>query len=281
MASGWAGLRCLPAPQRPGAAGYCRTGSGAAGCCRSFCGTGTGAARGCCPGSGVSGGCRVATGWAGQRCLPTPQRSGAAGCCRAGSGAAGCCASFCGAGTGAARGCCPGSGVSGTGTGSGTGWFCPPPGAAQPPPLPPWAGRAGAGARQCDTGRQGSAWGGPSGAPRATQECGSPSAAPRGGALEPGLQSAGAVIRKGGRPTPHSRTCICGRGCRSAQPAIWAGSLLGGSHIGWRPRSFRRAAIRWGGRGGVRALYICIQLYIDELSPANPLNPSIALASRT
>ena len=36
-----------------------------------------------------------------------------------------------------------------------------------------------------------------------------------------------------------------------------------------------------GGRGGVRALYICIQLYIDELSPANPLIPSIALASRT
>ena len=36
-----------------------------------------------------------------------------------------------------------------------------------------------------------------------------------------------------------------------------------------------------GGAGGVRALYICIQLYIDELSPANPLIPSIALASRT
>ena len=36
-----------------------------------------------------------------------------------------------------------------------------------------------------------------------------------------------------------------------------------------------------GGAGGVRALCICIQLYIDELSPANPLNPSIALASRT
>ena len=53
------------------------------------------------------------------------------------------------------------------------------------------------------------------------------------------------------------------------------------SHIGRRPRSFRRAAIRWGGWGGVRALYICIQLYIDELSPANPPIPSIALASRT
>ena len=36
-----------------------------------------------------------------------------------------------------------------------------------------------------------------------------------------------------------------------------------------------------GVAGGVRALYICIQLYIDELSPANPLIPSIALASRT
>ena len=36
-----------------------------------------------------------------------------------------------------------------------------------------------------------------------------------------------------------------------------------------------------GGAGGVRALYICIQLYIDQLSPADPLIPSIALASRT
>ena len=36
-----------------------------------------------------------------------------------------------------------------------------------------------------------------------------------------------------------------------------------------------------GGAGGVRALYICIQLYIDELSPANLLIPSIALVSRT
>ena len=36
-----------------------------------------------------------------------------------------------------------------------------------------------------------------------------------------------------------------------------------------------------GGAGGVRALYICIQLYIDELSPAHPVIPSSALASRT
>ena len=74
---------------------------------------------------------------------------------------------------------------------------------------------------------------------------------PRGG----GLLSLGftrQVQSSGGgeRPTPHSRTCICGRGWGSAQPAIWAGTLLRGSHIGRRPRSFRRAAIRWGGRGG-------------------------------
>ena len=71
-----------------------------------------------------------------------------------------------------------------------------------------------------------------------------------GGALEPGLHPASAVIGRGGRPTPHSRTCICRRGWGSAQPEIWAGTLLGGSHIGRRPRCFRRAAIRWGGRGG-------------------------------
>ena len=125
-------------------------------------------------------------------------------------------------------------------------------GAAPPPPLPPWAGRAGTGTQQCDKGWQGSKWGRPSAAPLAAQGRGSPYAGPRGGggggALEPGLHSAGAAIRRGGRPTPHSRTCRRGRG--SAQPEIWAGSLLGGSHIGWRPRSFRRAAIRWGGQGG-------------------------------
>ena len=239
--------------QRSEAAGCCRAGSGAAGCCRAICGVSTGAARGCCPGSGVSGGCRVASGWAGQRCLPTPQRSGAAGCCRAGSGAAGCCRFFCGAGTGAARGCCPGSGVSGTGPGSGTGQFRSPPrrGAA---PLPPSVGgqggcrsaavrHGGAGQRVGQTVR---------GAPRSAgmrQPVCRP-AGGGGGLLSLGftrqVQSSGG----GGRPTPRGRTCICGRGWGSAQPKIWAGTLLRGSHIGRRPRSFRRAAIRWGGRGG-------------------------------
>ena len=243
MASGWAGPRCLPTPQRSeaagccrarsGAAGCCRAGSGAAGCCRAICGASTGAARGRCPGSGVSGGCSVASGWAEQRCLPMPQRSGAAGCCGAGSGAAGCCGFFCGAGTGATRGCCPGSGVSGTGPGSGTGRFRSPPGAPQPPPppLPPWASRAGAEAWQCDTGGGG-------GAARGADRQGCPAQRkdaaarlpPRGaGALEPGLHSASAVIGRGGRSTPRSRTCICGRGWGSAQPEIWAGMLLRGS----------------------------------------------------
>ena len=100
-----------------------------------------------------------------------------------------------------------------------------------------------------------------------------------GGGFKPGLHSAGAAIGRGGRPTPHSSTCRRGQG--SAQPEIWAGSLLGGSHVGWGPRSLRRAAIRWGGgAGGVRVLYICIQLYTDELSPTNPLIPSITLAPR-
>ena len=122
----------------------------------------------------------------------------------------------------------------------------PPP----PPPLPPWAGRAGTGARQCDKGGQGSTWGRPSAAPLTAQGRGSPSVGPGGGG---GLLSLGFTRRVqssggGGRPTAHSRTC--GRGWGSAQPEIWAGSLLGGSHIGWRPRFFRRAAIRWGGRGG-------------------------------
>ena len=178
-----------------------------------------------------------------------------------------------------------GQGCQGQGQGQGQGGFPHPPGTAQPPPpLPPWAGRAGTGARQCGTRGQGSAWGRPTAAPLAAQGCSSPSADPRGGGG--GLLSLGftrQVQSSGGgrgRPTHYSRTCTCGRGWGSAQPEIWAGSLLGGSHIGWRPRSFRRAAIRWGGRG-VRALYICVRMYIDELSPANPLIPSIALASRT
>ena len=93
-----------------------------------------------------------------------------------------------------------------------------------------------------------------SGAPRNTGAAARlPTRAGGGGALEPRLHSASAVIGRGGRPTLHSRTCTCGRGWGSAQPETWAGSLLGGSHIGWRPRFFRRAAIRWGA-GGVRAL---------------------------
>ena len=65
----------------------------------------------------------------------------------------------------------------------------------------------------------------------------------------------------GGRPTLHSRTCCYGLGRGSAQPEIWARSLLGGSHIGWRPRSFCRAAMRSGGRGGKGlniSVYSCI-----------------------
>ena len=158
-----------------------------------------------------------------------------------------------------------GSGVSGTGPGSGTRWFSSPlrHGAA-PPPLPPWAGRAGTGARQCGTRGQGSAWGRPTAAPLAAQGCSSPSADLRGGG---GLLSLGftrQVQSSGGgrgRPTHHSRTCTCGRRWGSAQPEIWAGSLLGGSHIGWRPRSFRRAAIRWGGRGGKGLSYLCTAVY--------------------
>ena len=82
-----------------------------------------------------------------------------------------------------------------------------------------------------------------------------------GGALEPWLHSASAVIGRGGRPTPHSRTCTCGRGWGSAQPEVWAGSLLRGSHIGRRPGSFRRAAIRWGGGGGKGLIYLYTAVY--------------------
>ena len=110
-------------------------------------------------------------------------------------------------------------------------------------------------------GGQGSAWGSPSGAPLAAQGCGSPFAAPRGGALEPWLHSASAVIGRGGRPTPRSRTCTCGRGWGSAQPEVWAGPLLRGSRIGRRPGSFRRAAIRWGGGGGKGLIYLYTAVY--------------------
>ena len=105
-----------------------------------------------------------------------------------------------------------GQGCQGQGQGRGQGGPAPPPARRSPPPLPSWGGSTGAGARQCDSGGQGSAWGRPSGAPLAAQGCGSPFAAPRGGALEPWLHSASAVIGRGGRPTPHSRTCTCGRG---------------------------------------------------------------------
>ena len=125
-------------------------------------------------------------------------------------------------------------------------------GAAQPPPPPPSVG--GQGGHRCAAMRQGGAeqqlGQTVSGAPRSTR------ARQPGGLLSLGftrqVQPSG-----GGRPTPHSRTC--GRGRGSTKPEIWAGSLLGGSHVGWRPRSFRRAMIRWGA-WGVRAFYICIYI---------------------
>ena len=169
---------------------------------------------------------------------------------------------ICGAGTGAARGCCSGSGVSGTGPGSGTGWSRPPPPARRTPP-PPFVGgqhrrRSAAvrlgGARQ----RVGQTV---RGAPRSAGVRQPVCRPAGGGALEPWLHSASAVIGRGGRPTPHSRTCTCGRGWGSAQPEVWAGSLLRGSHIGRRPGSFRRAAIRWGGGGGKGLIYLYTAVY--------------------
>ena len=81
-------------------------------------------------------------------------------------------------------------------------------------------------------GGHGSAWGsGAPGSTRVLQLCRPPAGG--GGALESGLHSASAIIGRGGRQTNHSHTCTCGRGWGSAQPEIWAGSLLGGSHIGF------------------------------------------------
>ena len=155
-----------------------------------------------------------------------------------------------------------------------------PPVRRSPPPPPSLRGRAGQPQVRSNATRGGRAASGADRQRRPSQHRGVAARMPaRGG----GLLSLGLTrqVQPSGHPTPHSRTCRRGRG--SAQPEIWAGSLLGGSHEGGRPRSFRRAAIHLGGgAGGVRALYICIQqLYIDELSPANPLIPSIALASRT
>ena len=203
------------------------------------------------PGSRAVGGCRAASSWAGSRCLPTPQRAGAAGCCRAGSRAAACCRACCVAGRGGSqrlllwvRGARDRARVRDRVVP-----LSPRRGAAPPPPSVGGQDRhrsaamrhGGAGQRVGQTVR---------GAPRSAGMR-QPVCRPAGGG---GLLSLGFTRQVqssggGGRPTPHSRTCTCGRGWRSAQPEIWAGSLLGGSHIGWRPRSFRRAAIRWGAGG--------------------------------
>ena len=101
-----------------------------------------------------------------------------------------------------------------------------------------------------------------SGAPRSTgarQPVSRPAGGGGGGLLSLGFTRQVQPSGGGGRPTPHSRTCR--RGLGSAQPEIWAGSLLGGSHVGWRPRSFRRAAIRWGGRGGEGLIYLYATVY--------------------
>ena len=214
--------------------------------------------------------------------LLTSNRTGAAGCCRAGSGAAGCCRACCVAGTGAARGCCSGSGVSGTGPGPGTGWSPIPPGAAQPPP-PPSVG--GQGRLRCAAMRQGGAGQHMgqtvSGAPRSTgarQPVCRP-AGGGGGAFGPGLHSAGAAIGRGGAsnpPQPHLRARA---GERTARDLGRVAPRRIPHRMGAQVLPSRRDTL--GGGRGVRALYICIQMYIDELSPTNPLVPSIALASRT
>ena len=55
------------------------------------------------------------------------------------------------------------------------------------------------------------------------------------------------------------------------QPAVWAWALLRRSHVTRRPRFFRRAAIRLGGRGWARAGF----------NPPAPLPFPFALVSRT
>ena len=72
------------------------------------------------------------------------------------------------------------------------------------------------------------------------------------------------------RPAPPPGTVLGSRGRESPR---------GSSED--EPPQARRRVLPPAVLGRCWALYICIQLYIDELSPANPLNPSIALASRT
>ena len=156
----------------------------------------------------------------------------------------------------------------------------PPPPARRSPPPPPPPSVGGQDRHKSAAvrhgGGQGSAWGRPSRAPLAAQGCDSPSAAPGGG----GLLSLG-----------FTRQVQSSGGGGGAQPPTAAPAPVGvdeGAHSSSEDPTQDRGpgpsvAPRYagGGGGGGRALYICIQLYIDELSPANPLIPSIALASRT
>ena len=122
-------------------------------------------------------------------------------------------------------------------------------GAASPPSLPPLGGQ---GRHRCAAMRQGRAGQQAgqtvSGAPRSTGARQLVCRPAGGGLLSLGFTRQVQPSGGGDTQPPHSRAC--GRGRGSAQPEIWAGSLLGGSHVGGRPRSFCCAAICWGGQGG-------------------------------
>ena len=67
-------------------------------------------------------------------------------------------------------------------------------------------------------------------------------------------------------------------GCPSPPPPPAKGKQPTTEALCHPPPPSSNTAWGGGGLGGVRALYICIQLYIDVLSPTNPLIPSIALS---
>ena len=154
-----------------------------------------------------------------------------------------------------------GQGCQGQGQGRGQGGPAPPPRHAAPPP--PFVGGAGQAQERGSATRGGRAARGADRQGRPSQRRGAAARLPPrgGGLLSLGFTRQVQSSGEGGRPTPHSRTCTCGRGWGSAQPEVWAGSLLRGSHIGRRPRSFRRAAIRWGGGGGKGLIYLYTAVY--------------------
>ena len=121
-----------------------------------------------------------------------------------------------------------------------------PPVQRSPPPLPPWAGRAGTRTQQCDKGWQGSTWGRPSAAPLAAQGRGNASL---------GRCS----YREGGMPNPPQPHLRARTGEHTARDLGWVAPRKIPRRMEAQVLPSRRDTL--GGQGGKGLIYLYANVY--------------------